>query len=181
MAKHYRKRHHHRRRHNPFGLSSTVVVDAGWNAAGALGSLYLSGLVSSLSGWAGVAATGGAAVAMGFAGKMVGARAGEELLKGGIMATIIKAIHQLGVLPSIGLGLYAPSYFAIPTSSSQYLQTGVPGGGFNRGAGSIFFPGPGGAVALPAAGGTAVHPAAVAAKMAGMGFHRFRSRYAGNY
>jgi len=183
MAKHYRRRHHHRgRRRNPFGLSSGVVVDAGWNAAGALGSLYVSGLVSSLQGWAGVAATGAAAVAMGFAGKMVGgAKASEELVKGGLVATIIKALHQLGVAQSIGLGLYAPSYFAVPTSSSQYLQTGMPGGSFNRGAGSIFFPGPGGAIALPAAGGTAVHPAAVAAKMAGMGFHRFRSRYAGNY
>lgn len=185
MAKHYRRRHHHhRRRHNPFGLSSGVVVDAGWNAAGALGSLYLSGLISSLSGWAGVAATGGAAVAMGFVGKMVGgAKASEELVKGGLVATIIKALHQLGVAQSIGLGLYAPSWFPTPTSSSQYLVAGAPGSGYNRGAGTIFFPGPGGApiAALPAAGGTAVHPAAVAAKMAGMGFHRFRSRYAGNY
>lgn len=179
MAKHYKKRHHHHHhRRNPFGLSSGVVVDAGYQAAGALGSLYLSGLLSTLSGWAGVAATGGAAVALGFGGKMVSARVGEELLKGGLVATIIKAFHQLGFASSIGLGLYAPSWFGIPTASSQYLQTASPGMAFNRGAGTIFFPGPGGApLALPAG----VHPAAAAASLKGMGFHRFRSRYAGNY
>jgi len=183
MAKRYHRRHHHRRRHNPFGISSAVITDAAYNAGGAIGSLYLSGLLPSLSsGWAGVAATGGAAVALGFVGKMIaGAKGAEEVLKGGLTATIIKALHQLGVAQSIGLGLYSPSWFSIPTSSDQYLRAAQPGMAFNRGAGSIFFPGPGGVPALPAAAGTAIHPAAVAAKMAGLGFHRFRSRYAGNY
>lgn len=178
MAKHYKKRHHHHHyRRNPFGLSSGVIVDSAYNAGGALGALYLSGLLSQLSGWASVAATGGAAVAMGFGGKMLSAKAGEELLKGGLTATIIKALHQLGVAPSLGLGLYTPSWFGIPTASDQYLRAAGPGMTFNRGSGSIFFPGPGGApIALPAG-----HPAAVAAGMKGVGFHRFRSRYAGNY
>jgi hypothetical protein len=186
MAKHYRRRHHHHHtRRNPFGISSGVVTDAAYNAAGALGSLYLSRLISSLStGWAGVAATGGAALGMGFVGKMIGgAKASEELLKGGLTATIIKALHQLGVAQSLGLGLYSPSWFGIPTASDQYLRAAAPGMPFNRGQGTIFFNGPGGPVALPAAAGGAVHPAAAAAaaKMSGMGFHRFRSRYAGNY
>lgn len=172
MAHKYRRRHHrHHRRHNPFGISGAIVKDAAYNAGGALGALYLSGLVPSLSaGWAGVAATGGAALALGFAGKFIGgAKASEELLKGGLTATIIKALHQLGVAQNLGLGLYAPSWFAVPTASNAYGVSAAPGMAFNRGAGTLFFPGPGGAPALP--------PAA----MAGMGYHRFRSRYAGNY
>jgi len=164
MAKHHYKRHHrHHRRSNPFGLSKGVLVDAGYNAAGAIGALWLASLIPSVSsGWMGVAATGAAAVAASFAGKFVGgARASEELLKGGLTATIIKALHQAGVT-SIGLGLYAPSQFYVPTSSSAYMRT-YPG---NRNA-----PQP---VMLPAAG-------SAAAGVHGMGFHRFRSRYAGNY
>lgn len=167
MAKH---RHHHRRRHNPFGISSSVVKDAAYNAGGALGSLFLAGFVGQ-SGWADVAVTGAAAVAASFAGKFIGgASASEEFLKGGLTATIIKALHQAGFAKSIGLGLYAPSWFGVPTASSQYLQASQANmGPYRRGQGTIFFPGPGGAPALPPAG------------VAGMGFHRFRSRYAGNY
>jgi hypothetical protein len=170
----HRRRHHHRRhrRSNPFGISSGVVKDAAFTAAGALGSLWLSSMVPNFStGWAGVAATGGAAVVMGFGGKFVGgAKASEELLKGGLTATIIKALHELGVAKNIGLGLYAPSWFGIPTASDQYLRAGAPGSGWNRGAGAIFFPGPAGRPALPPAAG-----------VSGFGYHRFRSRYAGNY
>jgi hypothetical protein len=173
MAKHYKRkhhRHHHHHRHNPFGVSKGVVIDAAYNASGALGSLYLSGLVPSLaSGWAGVAATAGSALVLGFAGKFVGGpKASEELLKGGLTATIIKALHQLGVAENLGLGLYAPSFFAVPTASSQYLQSAANNMQFRRGAGTLLFPGPGGAPAVPAT-------------VAGMGYHRFRSRYAGNY
>lgn len=159
MAKRY-KRHHHHRRSNPFGISKGVVVDAGYNAAGALASLWLSNQVPSLSsGWTGVAATGAAAVAASFAGKFVGGpRASEELLKGGLTATIIKALHQLGVAQSIGLGLYSPSWFAVPTNSNAYMRTYA--GNLNSAP----------VMALPAAKG-----------VGGMGFHRFRSRYAGNY
>jgi hypothetical protein len=170
MARH---RHHHRhhRRHNPFGLSAGVVKDAAYNAAGALGSLFLAGFVAQ-SGWADVAVTGAAAVGTSFLGKFVGgAPASEELLKGGLTATIIKALHQAGFAKSIGLGLYAPSWFGVPTASSQYLQASAANmGPYRRGAGTIFFPGPG-----------AVAPALPPAGVSGMGFHRFRSRYAGNY
>lgn len=177
MAKHYKKKHHHHyRRHNPLGISGAVMTDALWNTGGALGSLWLTGLLPALSqGWAGVAATGGAAIAMSFAGKMVGGpRVSEELLKGGLTATIIKTLHQLGVAQNLGLGLYSPSWFGIPTSSDQYLRSAAPGREWNRGAGSIWFPGPGGVPQLAL-------PAHAAAGMKGMGFHRFRSRYAGNY
>jgi len=110
--------------------------------------------------------------AMSFGGKFVGgARASEELLKGGLTATIIKALHQMGVASSIGLGLYAPSWFGVPTASSQYLQASQANlGPYRRGAGTIFFPGPGGSLVQAAPAG-----------VSGMGFHRFRSRYAGNY
>jgi hypothetical protein len=183
--RHHRPYRRHHRRHNPFGVSASVFTDAVYNATGALGSLWLTGFFPALaSGWTGVAATGGAAIAMSMVGKMVGgSRASEELLKGGLTATIIKALHQMGVASNLGLGLYAPSWFGVPTSSSQYLQAAQANiGPFRRGAGTIFFPGPGGPMALPAAPGTAIHPAAAAASgVAGMGFHRFRSRYAGNY
>jgi hypothetical protein len=168
MARH--RHHHRRRRHNPFGLSGGVVKNAAYNAAGALGSLFLANMVGQ-SGWMDVLATAGAAVGVSFAGKFVGgASASEEFLKGGLTATIIKALHQAGFAKSIGLGLYAPSWFGVPTASSQYLQASQANmGPYRRGQGTIFFPGPGGAPALPPAG------------VSGMGFHRFRSRYAGNY
>jgi hypothetical protein len=181
MAKHYRKRHHHRHhRHNPFGISQGVITDALWTTTGALGSLWLGGTLSSAmptlgSGWGGVLGTGLSAAGVSYVGKMIGgAKASEELMKGGLVAVIIKALHQMGVAQNMGLGLYSPSWFGIPTSSDQYLRAAAPGMAFNRGAGSIWFPGPGGVpqLALPAG-----HPAA----LKGLGFHRFRSRYAGNY
>lgn len=156
MAKH-RRHHYHRRRSNPLGISTGVVKDAAYNAAGALGSMFLASKFN-LSGWLGVLGTGGAAVAVSFAGKFVGgASASEELLKGGLTATIIQALHQSGFASSLGLGLYGRSYFAVPTSSDQYLRSQ-----FGQ--------------------GQALLPAAVAARgVSGLGFHRFRSRYAGNY
>ncbi len=166
------KYRHHRRtaRRNPLGLHSGVVKDAAYNAAGALGSMFLAGQFNQ-SGWASVGITGASAVAVSFAGKFIGgAKASEEMLKGGLTATIVSALHQLGFAKSLGLGLYAPSWFGTPTSSSQYLQASQANlGPYRRGAGTIFFPGPGGVPALPPAG------------VSGMGFHRFRSRYAGNY
>jgi hypothetical protein len=181
MAKHYHKKHHHhRRRHNPFGISSGLVTDAAWNTGGALGSLWLGGTISTAmptlaSGWGGVLGTGLAALGVSFLGKTIGgARASEEVMKGGLVAVMIKALHQAGIAQNMGLGLYTPSWFGIPTSSDQYLRSAAPGMAWNRGAGSIWFPGPGGQPALAL-------PAHAAASLKGMGFHRFRSRYAGNY
>lgn len=172
MARHHHHRHHHHR-HNPFGVSTGVVKDAVYVAVGALGASALPGLVmpSFASGWAGVLSSGVASVAMSFGARMIGGPpAASEALKGGLAITVLKALRTMGVaLP--GLGLYAPSWFGIPTASSQYLQAAsgnMPG--FNRGGGTIIFPGPGGVpIAVPKAGVT------------GMGYHRFRSRYAGGY
>ena len=163
----HRKHHHHRRRHNPLGISGGVVKDAFYNTGGALAALFLASQFN-LSGWAGVAGTAAAAIAASFAGKMVaGAPAGEEVLKGGLTAAIISAIHQAGFAKNLGLGLYAPSWFGVPTASSQYLRAYPGNGPARQGAGTVVL-GPGGPVLVPTAGPT-------------MGFHRFRSRYAGNY
>lgn len=186
MARHRRHNaHHHHHRHNPFGLSANVVKDSAYNAAGALGSLFLSGMLGQ-SGWTDVLATAGSAVGMSFAGKMLGGGpASEEFLKGGLTATIIKALHQAGFAKNLGLGLYAPSWFGVPTASSQYLQASAANmGPYRRGQGTIFFPGPGGSlIPVPSTAATAVHAAVPTGPAAngGMGFHRFRSRYAGNY
>jgi hypothetical protein len=175
----YKKKHHHRRRHNPLGLSGGVVKDAAWVAGGAIAAAALPGMVapSMATGWVGVAAKAAASVAASFLGRMVGGPvAAGEALKGGLAITLLAALKQGGVnVP--GLGLYAPSWFGIPTASSQYLQAGagnVPG--FNRGGGSIVFPGPGGVpmIATPAAAGAA-------GVKSHLGYHRFRSRYAGGY
>jgi hypothetical protein len=105
---------------------------------------------------------------MGFVGKMIGDTGGDAL-KGGLAITVLKALKQAGI-NTPGLGLYAPSWFAVPTASSQYLQAAAGNQpGFNRGGGTIIFPGPQGA------------PVVVAPKTAGVGYHRFRSRYAGSY
>lgn len=152
VAKHHKHYRRHHRRHNPFGISSGVIKDAAYNAAGALGALALAGMFPSFStGWAGVAATGAATVAASFAGRaVVGAKEAEEILKGSLTATIIRAVHQAGVFKSITLGSYVRSYFTVPTSSDAYGRAAFP--------------------ALPAAKG-----------VSGLGYHRFRSRYAGNY
>jgi murein DD-endopeptidase MepM/ murein hydrolase activator NlpD len=171
MAKQKRRHHHHhRRRHNPLGISSGVIKDSVFNTGGALAALFLSSQFN-LSGWAGVGATGAAAVAASFAGKMVaGAAAGEEVLKGGLTATIISALHQAGFAKNLGLGLYAPSWFGVPTASSQYLRS-YPGNMASRqGQGTVLIGASGQPVLVAPSGG-----------VSGMGFHRFRSRYAGNY
>ena len=174
MAHH---RRHHRRRHhrrNPLGLSGGVVKEAAYVAAGAVGAAALPGMVapSFSTGWGGVAASAITAVGLGVVGKMVGDTSGD-MLKGGLAITVLKALNQAGI-KTPGLGLYAPSWFGIPTASSQYLQAAAGNmGPYNRGGGTIFFPGPGSLVA-PA-------PAAAGGKGANLGYHRFRSRYAGGY
>jgi hypothetical protein len=169
----YHKRHHHHRHHrrNPLGISGGVMKDAAWVAGGAVGAAVLPGMVAPTmsAGWTGVIAKGVASVAVSFLGRMVGGpSAAAEALKGGLAITLLAALKQGGVnVP--GLGLYAPSWFGIPTASSQYLQAAqgnMPG--FNRGGGTILFPGPQGPVAVPAV-------------KSNLGYHRFRSRYAGGY
>lgn len=167
------RRKHHRRRRNPMGVSGGVVKDAAYVLGGALGSSALPGMLmpSMASGWGGVGMTGVAAVALSWAAKaFAGPAAAGEVLKGGLAVMVLRAMHQAGFAKNLGLGMYAPSWFGIPTASSQYLQaSGANVGPYRRGGGTIFFPGPGG-MATPA-------PAAVS----GMAYHRFRSRYAGGY
>jgi hypothetical protein len=179
MAYHKKHHHHHRHHHgrNPFGISGGVVKDAAWVAGGAIAAAALPNMVAPTfaGGWTGVFAKAAASVAASFLGRMVGGpTAAAEALKGGLAITLLAALKQGGVnVP--GLGLYAPSWFGIPTASSQYLQAAAGNQpGFNRGGGTIIFPGPQGPVVVPAT------PANVAAKSA-LGYHRFRSRYAGSY
>lgn len=156
-----RHRRHHRRRRNPLGVSGGVVKDAVYVAAGAIGSAALPGMIAPAysTGWTGVAATAAAAVGLSFLGRMVGGQpAAEEVLKGGLAAAVIKAMHAAGFGASLGvsgLGLYSPSYFAVPTSSNQYLRS-YQGNGASA-------------------------PVVAAKTVSGMGYHRFRGRYAGNY
>lgn len=194
MAKHRRNRSHHRsnRRRNPFGVRGTVISDSLFTAVGALGIPFGVSMLN-LSGWADVGATFAASAVAPMIAKVagLGQAQAEEVMKGGIAASIIKAAHQLGFAKNLGLGLYAPSWFGVPTASSQYLQAaGANLYPWRRGQGTIFFPGPNGTMvpgtAVPGPGGV---PAVVPALPphngggggAGMGFHRFRSRYAGNY
>jgi len=151
MAKHHRRHHGHHHRHNPFGVSGSIVKDVAFNAVGMAGANFGASFLNQ-SGWLDVAATAAVAVGISFLGKSVaGAPASEELLKGGILATLLKAVKQTGVsIP--GLGLYVPNYFSAPTASDAYGRATAP---------TIMLP-------APAAGGKGV---------AGMGVARFRSRY----
>ena len=152
MAKH-RHHHHHRRRHNPFGVNGSLVKDVAFNAAGLAGANFGASFLAQ-SGWMNVAATAGAAIAISFLGKsVVGAPASEELLKGGILATLIAATKQAGVsIP--GLSSYVPNYFSAPTASNAYGIATAP---------TIMLPAPSGK------GG------------AGMSGSRYRSRFAGRF
>jgi hypothetical protein len=89
---------------------------------------------------------------------------------------VLKALKQAGI-NTPGLGLYAPSWFGIPTASSQYLVASPGNVPVNRGAGTLVAT-PSGPmlVAAPAAG------AGAGSHVSGrLGYHRFRSRYAGSY
>lgn len=169
MAYHKKHRHHHRRhRRNPLGITGGLVKEAAFVAGGAVAAAALPGLVapSMATGWTGVLASGVAAVGAGFVSRMLGDHS-SDALKGGLAITVLKALKQAGI-NTPGLGLYAPSWFGIPTASSQYLQAAAGNQpGFNRGAGTIIFPGPQGALPAPV--------------KSNLGYHRFRSRYAGGY
>ena len=186
MARHHRRHHrHHRRRHNPFGVRGTVISDSLFTAIGALGIPFGVSMLN-LSGWTDIAATFGVSALAPMVARVAGLGSGqaEEVMKGGIAASIIKAAHQLGFAKNLGLGLYAPSWLGVPTASSQYLTAyGANMLPARRGQGTIFFPGPGGTMlpgtVAPGPGGV---PAVVPSGGGGaLGFHRFRSRYAGNY
>jgi hypothetical protein len=168
MAYHRKHHKHHHRRRNPFGLEGGVIKDAAWVAGGAIAAAALPGMVlpSMSTGWTGVLAKGAASVAASFVGRMIGGpTAAAEALKGGLAITLLAALKQGGVnVP--GLGLYGPSWFGVPTASDQHLRAAAGNlPGYNRGGGTIIFPGPQGPVAVPV--GTKTN----------LGYHRFRSRY----
>jgi hypothetical protein len=170
----HRKHHHKHHRKNPLGLSSGIVKEAAFVAAGAVGAAALPGMIapSFSSGWGGVAASAVAAIGMGFAGKMVGDNGGD-MLKGGLAITVLKALKQAGI-NTPGLGLYAPSWFGIPTASSQYLVASPGNIPVNRGAGTLIATQAGPVLVAP--------PPAAGSHVSGrLGYHRFRSRYAGSY
>jgi hypothetical protein len=170
--KRHNRRYHHR--HNPLGLQGGVIRDAVYNAGGALASVFIASLLGG-TGWAGVAYTAGGAIAASFGARMaLGAPAAEEVLKGGLSLAVVKALAQAGVIKASSLGLYAPSYFAVPTASNQYGVSYAPGMSANRGAGTVYFPGPGQPMLMPPSNGGN-------GGMGRLGYHRFRSRYAGNY
>jgi len=121
------------------------------------------------TGWAGVAASAAAAVGMGFVGKMIGDTGGDAL-KGGLAITVLKALKQAGI-NTPGLGLYAPSWFGLPTASDQYLRASAGNIPVNRGAGTL--------IATPS--GPMLVQAPAAGAHGKLGYHRFRSRYAGGY
>jgi hypothetical protein len=171
---HHRKHHRRFRRHNPLGLQSGTIRDAVYNAGGALASVFIASMLGG-SGWAGVAYTAGGAIAASFAARMaLGGPAGEEVLKGGLSLTVVKALAQAGVIKTSALGLYAPSYFAVPTASNPYGVQYAPGTNQRVGAGTIYFPGAGTPMLPPAPNGGN-------GGLGRLGYHRFRSRYAGNY
>lgn len=157
MAYH-RKHRHHRHRRNPLGISGGLVKEAAFVAAGAVASAALPGMIapSFAGGWMGVLSSGLASVGASFVGRMIGGpAAGADVLKGGLAITVLKGLNQAGI-KTPGLGLYAPGWFAVPTASDQYLRT-APGN--VRGVPMLVAP----------------------AKGSHLGYHRFRSRYAGGY
>ena len=123
MAKHkVRHNRHHYQRRNPLGVNQAVLKDAAFGSAGALGALWLSGMLPSYNtGWTGVGLTGAAAVVASMGARaLAGGPAGDEVLKGGLIATLIRAVHQAGMLSSITMSGYVQSYFPLPTASDAY-------------------------------------------------------------
>lgn len=132
-------KHHRRHRHNPFfgysrrrrhhnpAFDSGTMATAAWALAGGVGATWLpSVVVSSMNaGWAGVLATGVAAVAIGWAGeKFIGQEAGKGLMIGGLVAAGGKLIAQLlgKNLVTFGMGQYTQTWFGPPYNSTGILQ-----------------------------------------------------------
>jgi hypothetical protein len=136
-----------------------VVKDAAFTTAGALAAPFLGSLLGQ-TGWMDVFATAGAGVALMYGGKAVlGAPASEELLKGALVSTIIKAIKTAGFGSNVGLGMYVNTTFPLPTASDAFGR--IP-----------LLP----AVGIPATGMT---PTGHGAKLGA--YNRFRTRYGGRF
>lgn len=102
------------------------MMTAAWALAGGVAASAIpAAIVPSMTGWAGVAATGVAAFAIGWAGeKFAGAEAGKGLMIGGLVATGGKLIAQLlgKNLVTFGMGQYTQTWFGPPYNSTGNLQ-----------------------------------------------------------
>jgi hypothetical protein len=170
-----RRRHHRnpRRHRNPMGITSETIKEAAWVTAGALSAPYLGSMLQQ-TGWMNVAATAGAGIGISYAGKAVlGSSAGDELLKGALVSTIIQALKAAGLSGNLGLGMYVNTTFPLPTASDAYGRiplapmTGAPATAMTpTGAG---------------APGTYLAPSTMAQAKALSGYSRFRTRYGGRF
>jgi hypothetical protein len=127
MAKHHK--HHYRRRHNPLLPSKDDLTLAAAGIVGGVGALALPAMLlpANNTGIVGYLMNAAAAIALKFAGDMVGPKTGSGMLVGGLVGTGIRIVRDN--LPSIPLGAYWPSYFAVPTVSNgigQVLSSPYP-------------------------------------------------------
>lgn len=123
MARHHRKHHRRHRRRNPLGFGGDEIKLAGFGIVGGVAALALPAMLlpSQNSGLIGYALNIGSAVVLKFAGNMVSKQAGDGALIGGLVATGIRIVKDN--LPSIPMGAYWESYFAVPPISNSFGQT----------------------------------------------------------
>lgn len=119
--RHHKHRRHHRRR-NPLGFGGDEIKLAGFGIVGGVGALALPAVLlpGQNSGVMGYALNIASAVALKFAGNMISKQAGDGFLIGGLVGTGIRIVKDQ--LPSIPMGAYWESYFAVPTVSNSYGQ-----------------------------------------------------------
>lgn len=120
QVKHHR---HHRRHHrrNPLGFDKASLMFAGEAIIGGVGALALPAMIlpAQNSGWMGYGLNVLASIALKFVGDSVASKAfGDALFAGGLVGTGLRVVKDQ--LPSIPLGAYWQSYFAVPTVSDQF-------------------------------------------------------------
>lgn len=128
MAKHH-KHHYRKHKRNPFGIGKDELTLAATGVAGGVGALALPAIVlpSQNTGAIGYVLNAVTAVALKFVGDMVSKNVGTGLLVGGLVGTGLRIVKDN--IPSIPMGAYWPSYFAVPTVSNsigQVLQSPYP-------------------------------------------------------
>jgi len=122
MARHHHRHHFRRRHHNPLGISKDDLTLGASGVVGGVAALALPALLlpSQNSGVIGYVLNVAAALAAKFAGDMVSPRVGSGMLVGGLVGTGIRIVKDN--IPSIPMGAYWPSYFAVPTVSNPIGQ-----------------------------------------------------------
>lgn len=123
MARHHHRHHFRRRSRNPLGISKDDLTLAASGVAGGVLALAIPAYVlpSQNSGVVGYVLNVAAALAAKFAGDLVSPRVGSGMLVGGLVGTGIRIVKDQ--IPSINMGAYWPSYFAVPTVSNPIGQT----------------------------------------------------------